>query len=403
MPPPQHERRSHHARFVMSGCARKVGGSTAAARRNVQTQGAHVAGTGMAADIAEQPEVYARLLEPAYANPIAQVAAQIARRRPRHVVFAARGTSDHAALYAAYLAEIRLGIPAGLASPSAITVFGARPDFTDALVIGVSQSGGSPDLCEVLRVARECGGLTLAVTNNPGSALAQTAEMSIDLAAGAERAVAATKTYTAELLALLLLVEGVRAGDGALPAAEREALAELPELAARTLADPTPVDLAPRYRFADRIVTTGRGYAYPTAREAALKLMETSYLAALAFSGADLLHGPLAMADPDVPVLAVVGSGPGGEAMCEVLARLGERRADVVAIGPVRRPPAARDSRSIEDVPGAAARIAVPEVDERYAPLLDILPLQRLALSLALARGEDPDAPRGLKKITSTL
>ncbi|MFC4106951.1 SIS domain-containing protein [Micromonospora zhanjiangensis] len=344
----------------------------------------------MATDIAEQPAGFARLLEPAQADPIARVAAAIAERRPRHVVFTARGTSDHAALYAAYLTEIRLGLPAGLASPSTITLFGARPDLSDALVVGVSQSGGSPDLAEVLRVARSAGALTLAVTNAPDSPLVEVAELAVDVAAGHERAVAATKTYTAELLALLMLVEGIRAGDGALPAAERAALDALPELAAATLADRTPEELAPRYRFAAQLVTTGRGYAYPTAREAALKLMETSYLPALAFSGADLLHGPLAMTDPDVPVLAVVGSGPGGRAMGEVLPRLAERGADLVAVGSAA-------------VPGAATRLAVPEVDERYAPLLDILPLQRLALALALARGEDPDAPRGLKKVTATM
>jgi glucosamine--fructose-6-phosphate aminotransferase (isomerizing) len=210
------------------------------------------------------------------------------------------------------------------------------------------------------------------------------------VAAGHERAVAATKTYTAELLALLILIEGIRAGDGALPAVERAALEKLPQMAEDVLADRGAEELAQRYRFASRMVTTGRGYAYPTARETALKLMETSYLPALAFSGADLLHGPLAMTDPDVPVLAIVGSGPGGKAMADVVNRLGERRADVVTIGAF-------------DVPGAAGRLAVPAVDERYAPLLDILPLQNLALSLALARGEDPDAPRGLNKITSTL
>jgi glucosamine--fructose-6-phosphate aminotransferase (isomerizing) len=343
----------------------------------------------MAADIAEQPAVFARLLEPAQANAIAEVAGAIARHRPRHVVLTARGTSDHAALYAAYLAEIRLGLPSGLASPSAITVYGARPDLSGALVIGVSQSGRSHDLCEVLRVARESGALTLAVTNAPESPLAKSAALAIDVAAGHERAVAATKTYTAELLALLMLIEGVRGG-GAIPADEQRALHALPDLAVRALADPTAAQLAPRYRFAARMVTTGRGYAYPTAREAALKLMETSYLAALAFSGADLLHGPLAMADPDVPVLAVVGEGPGGGAMRDVLGRLGERRADVVAISP-------------SAVAGAAAWIPVPKVDERYAPLLDILPLQQLAMALALTRGEDPDAPRGLRKVTSTF
>jgi glucosamine--fructose-6-phosphate aminotransferase (isomerizing) len=346
-------------------------------------------GAGMATDIAEQPEVFAGLLEAASLSAIERVAQAIAERRPKHVVFTARGTSDHAALYAAYLAEIRLGVPAALASPSAMTVYGARPDYSGALVVAVSQSGGSPDLIEVLKVAREQGALTLAVTNNPPSVLNETAELIVDVAAGHERAVAATKTYTAELLALLLLVEAIRGG-GTVPAQERASLAELPALAARTLQDETPAQLADRYRFAARVVTTGRGYAYPTAREAALKLMETSYLAALAFSGADLLHGPLAMADPGVPVLAVVDSGPGGSAMKEVLDRLDERRADIVTIGS-------------GEVKGASARLAVPEVDERYAALLDILPLQKLALAIALSRGENPDAPRGLKKITETL
>jgi glucosamine--fructose-6-phosphate aminotransferase (isomerizing) len=343
----------------------------------------------MTADIAEQPEVYARLLEPGHSAAIAAVARRIAERRPRHVVFTARGTSDHAALYAAYLTEIRLGIPAGLASPSSVTVYGARPDLSDALVVGVSQSGGSADLVEVVRAARDTGALTLAVTNNPESALAGAAELHVDVAAGHERAVAATKTYTAELLALLMLIEGVRAGYGELPADERGALDALPGLAAGLLDDPTPAEIAGRYRFAARVVTTGRGYAYPTAREAALKLMETSYLPALAFSGADLLHGPLAMTAPDVPVLAVVGDGPAGAAMRDVVTRLDERRADVVAIGP-------------SPVEGVRLRLATPAVDERYGPLLDILPLQRLALALALGRGEDPDAPRGLKKVTIT-
>lgn len=329
----------------------------------------------MAADIAEQPRALARLLDEGRAA-IDEVARVIKARQPRNVIFTARGTSDHAALYGAYLTEIRLGVPAGLASPSAITVYGARPDLRDCLVVGVSQSGGSPDIAGVLRVAREQGALTLAVTNAPESPLAAEAELTIDVLAGVERAVAATKTYTNELLALLLLVESIRGTD---PPPN-----ELPELAERTLANRTADELAPRYRFADRLVTTGRGYAYPTAREAALKLMETSYLTALAFSGADLLHGPLAMTDPDVPVLAVVGSGPGGQAMREVLARLGERRADLVIVGP-------------------GEKLETPDVDERLAPILDILPLQRLALALALARGEDPDQPRGLKKVTATL
>ena len=341
----------------------------------------------MAADIAEQPAVYERLLDERSA--VAEAAREIARRVPRRVLLAARGTSDHAALYGAYLFEIRLGISAGLVSPSAITIYGARPDLRDCLVIAISQSGGSPDIAEVVRVARDQGATTLAVTNAPESALAGAAELSIDIAAGPERAVAATKTYTAQLLTLALLVEGVRTGTGALGAEEEQALRALPALAGTTLADDAAVELAERYRFAGQIVTTGRGYAYPTAREAALKLMETSYLAALSFSGADLLHGPVAMADADVPVLAVVGAGPAGESMRDVLATVAQRRADLVVVGPV-------------EVPGAL-HVRSPEVDERHAPLLDILPLQRLALALSLARGENPDSPRALTKVTATL
>lgn len=346
-------------------------------------------GAGMTADIGEQPEVFAHLAE-TRSSEIAAVATQIAQRRPKFVLYTARGTSDHAALYAAYLTEIRLGIPAALASPSTMTVYGARPDLSESLVVGVSQSGGSPDIAEVLRVARESGAATLAVTNNPESALAAQAHSHIDVSAGRERAVAATKTYTAELLALFMLIEGIGTGTGRLAEPEATLVASLPELARTVLEDDTPVRLAERYRFAERLVTTGRGYAYPTARETALKLMETSYLSALSFSGADLLHGPLAMTDPDVPVLAIVGDGPGGDAMRSVIGRLGERRADVVTIGP-------------QDVPGAHLRIPSPRVDERIAPLVDILPLQRLALSVALTRGENPDAPRGLRKVTETL
>lgn len=347
------------------------------------------AGSAMAADMSEQPDTYARLLDATNSAHIAEVAAQIARRRPRRVTFTARGTSAYAARYGSYLAEIRLGLPAGIAAPSTVTLFGAEPGYADELVIGVSQSGRSPDLCEVVAAARRAGASTVAITNDPTSPLAAAAEFVIDLAAGVERALPATKTYTAELLALLLLIEGIRAGDGALPRAERDFLDTLPELARRTLADTTATEIAPRYRFATSLVTTGRGYGYPTAMEVAHKIMETSALPVLAYSGADLLHGPVAIVNPGVPVLLISGTGPGGAAMGEVLARLTTRNADVLAVGAT-------------DLPGTVGRLPVPEVDERYAPLLDILPLQRLTLALALVRGCDPDAPEGITKVTPT-
>jgi glucosamine--fructose-6-phosphate aminotransferase (isomerizing) len=338
----------------------------------------------MAAEIAEQPEVLARVLADGLREARA-VAGVLAGRAPRFVLLAARGTSDHAALYAKYLVEIGLGLPCGLVSPSTFTVYGARPDLRDVLVIAVSQSGGSPDLVGTVGVARELGATTLAVTNRPGSPLADAAELHLDVRAGAELAVAATKSYTAELLTLFLVLDAWAGGDGADARPVPDAAAQLVGRRAEVAA------LAQRYRFASRLVTTGRGYSYPTAREAALKLMETSYVAAHAFSGADLLHGPLALVDPQYPVLAVVPAGAGGEAMEPVLGRILERGADLLVLGTEPEPPAgARGFR----LPGG--------VHERMHPVVDIIALQWLALEMAVGRGLDPDTPRSLAKVTET-
>ncbi|MFD9687970.1 SIS domain-containing protein [Kitasatospora sp. NPDC059088] len=343
-----------------------------------------VPGRIMAAEMAEQPAVLRRILDEG-APKIREIAAGIAARSPRFVLLTARGTSDNAALYAKYLIEILLGKPAGLTSMSTTTAYGAQPDLTDVLVITVSQSGGSPDLVASTKAAREAGAITLAVTNNPDSPLAEVSEFHIDVLAGPEKALPATKTYTAELLALYLLVEGLRGGDGS--AAE-----VLPGLAAGVLARQAEVKaLAERYRFAQRLVITSRGYGYPTAREAALKLMETTYIPATPFSGADLLHGPLAMVDNVSPVIAIVPDGKGGEALQPVLDRLRGRGADLVVIG------------QRAQVDAASAGFALPAgVPEEVQPILEILPLQQLAYEVTIARGQDPDAPRALAKVTET-
>ncbi|MEO3749252.1 SIS domain-containing protein [Streptomyces sp. B6B3] len=344
------------------------------------------AGRLMAAEIAEQPEVLRRLLDEGAAD-IRAVAERIAARRPRFVLLTGRGTSDNAALYAKYLIEILLGLPCGLTSMSTTTAYGARPDLTDCLVVAVSQSGGSPDLVASTTAAREAGAITLAVTNNAGSPLAAASEFHVDVLAGPERSLPATKTYTAELLALYLLVQGLRGEDGT------TAAASLPDLAARVLARDAEVRaLAARYRFAERMVITSRGYGYPTAKEAALKLMETSYIPALSYSGADLLHGPLAMVDNVSPVIAIVTDGRGGEALQPVLDRLRDRGADLVVVGPQAQ------------VAAASAGFALPTegLAEELQPVLEILPLQMLAYEVTIARGQDPDAPRALAKVTET-
>lgn len=343
----------------------------------------HQPGRHMAAEIDQQPGIFADLF--ARRDAIASVASVIAERRPRFVLLAARGSSDHAALYAKYLTEVLLELPAGLVSPSTTTLYGARPDLRDVLLVAVSQSGGSPDLLEVTESARARGALTVAVTNTSSSPLNGAAELAVDVGAGVERAVAATKTYSATLLALYLLVDGIRGGDGS-------AAAGLGDLARATLDSSADAvaEAVQRYRFLDRVLTTGRGYSLPTALEAALKLAETSYLAARAYSGADLLHGPVAAVDAETAVLAVTSAGKGGDALHDVLDAVHGRGADVLAVG------------SASDKVSAALRVPVAETAEEVAPILEILPVQRLAHGLALARGGDPDNPRGLNKVTRT-
>jgi glucosamine--fructose-6-phosphate aminotransferase (isomerizing) len=340
-------------------------------------------GEHMAAEISQQPSVLASLVE--RQPEFAEVAEAIAQRPPRFALLAARGSSDHAAIYAKYLIEVLLGLPAGLVSPSTATLYGARPDLRDVLFVTVSQSGGSPDLIEITQTARSQGALTVSVCNTQSSPLAEAAELAVDIGAGIENAVAATKTYSATLLSLYLLIDAVRGGKGA----DAQGLGDLAQKSLDDSAEGVQraVD---RYRFVDRILTTGRGYSYATALEAALKLAETSYLPARAYSGADLLHGPVAAVNGETAVLAVTSRGHGGEAMRDVLDAVSSRGADVLAVG-----------SAAADVP-SALKIGVPQTVEELSPILEILPIQRIALGLSIARGGDPDRPTGLLKVTKT-
>lgn len=343
-----------------------------------------MSGTIMASEIREQPEVLRRILRDGHAA-IAAVGASVRERQPRFALLVARGTSDHAALYAKYLIETRLGLPAGLVSPSSATVYDARPNLRDVLFIGVSQSGGSPDLVQPMARAREAGAITVAVTNDAESPLAGAAEFHLDVLAGPEHAVAATKTYTAELLTLFLFIETV----AGITTPEVDAL---PHLATAVLdCEDAVAAIATRYRFAEQLVVTSRGYNYPTAREAALKLMETSYLVAHAFSAADLLHGPMAMIDRGFPVIVILPPGAGGRALRPVLDRLRELAADTLIVGEA----AGGDL--------GAVSLALPALGpEILSPILAIMPLQQFAFHLAVQRGNDPDRPRGLRKVTET-
>jgi glutamine---fructose-6-phosphate transaminase (isomerizing) len=344
-------------------------------------------GTFFEAELREQPAVVARLLQSG--RPRAQeIADRIRARAPRFGVLAARGSSDNAARYAQYLLGIENGLVAALATPSLFTHYGARPALGDALVIGISQSGQSPDIVEVVREGRRQGALTLALTNEPESPLAEAAEMLLPLQAGTERAVAATKTYMAQLAAIAMLSAAWR--DDPAAWAELEALPD--QLSATLAANHAAASIAESLREHSRLVVLGRGYNLSTAFEITLKVKETSGVLAHGYSSADFLHGPKAVLDRTLPVMAV-SPGRAFDDLDSVAALVREQGAPLIAISD--RP----------DVL-AAADVALPlpaGVPEWLSPLAAVIPGQLWALGFSLARGLQPDAPRGLTKVTHTL
>jgi glucosamine--fructose-6-phosphate aminotransferase (isomerizing) len=339
-------------------------------------------------EILEQPEACARLLAAA-PSAFKDVATAVRAKRPHFAVLAARGSSDNAALYAQYLFAVRNALPAALAAPSTITLYGARPRMADALVVGISQSGRSPDIVAVIDEGKRQGALTVAVTNEPESALAQAADHVIDLAAGPERATAATKTYTTELLAAALLSTAL---DPPSPAEEAD-LARLPDLLFAALAVETDAKhIAAGHSQRTRGVVLGRGYAYATAREWALKLQELAQMLAQPYSTADFEHGPMALAEPGFAVLAVCPTGAAFDAQREVLAEL--RNTHGARLLVISDDAAAR---ALDE--GLTLPAGVPEW---LSPLVEIVPGQLYAYHLTLARGLDPDRPRTISKVTET-
>ena len=341
----------------------------------------------MLAEIRQQPEVLQRILDEGWPE-ILRTADALREQDIRLVFIAARGTSDNAALYAKYLFEVLLGLPVSLASPSAFTLYESGMYLDGALAIGVSQSGESKDVLQTLRRAGELGAATLSITNDSGSSLASQASWHFDLRTGAEESVAATKTYTAELLVLYLLVRALQ-GEKTPP----EDASKLPQSCSETLE--LGWEGAQRYRYAEYMVVTSRGYNLATANEAALKLMETTYMVAQPFSAADLRHGPFAMIDRGFPVLAVIPPGPPRQGMMEIVGALAERGAELLVIG------------DAEACQRSAACFTVPETVpnascEELSPILHAIPAQLLAHELARLKRTDPDAPRGLSKVTET-
>ena len=349
----------------------------------------------MSAEMAEQPDVLARVTARAPAD--AEAVRAVVPDPLAGVVFLARGSSDNAAVFGRYLAELRAGRPAGLAAPSLYTRYHATVDWRGYLVVALSQSGATPEIISTCRAMRAGGAVVLGITNEPESPLGDAVDLLLSTDAGRERAVPATKTVTAQLAVLVTVTSALRAGAAAGTAgaaggagaagtagaaggaADGGALDGLPGAVAGVLGDPGPVErLADRWRALDRLVVAGRGLAYAAALETALKVKETTGILAEGISTADLLHGPIAAVYAGAPVLLVDGGGPADTDLDELRALLGSRRAQ------------------------AASLPVPPGLPEAVHVIAAITRGQQLARELARARHVNPDAPAHLSKVTAT-
>jgi glucosamine--fructose-6-phosphate aminotransferase (isomerizing) len=339
-------------------------------------------------EILEQPQVIARLIAEESSR-IARIAAELEQRDIQYVLIAARGTSDNVATYGKYLFATMLQLPVALAAPSLYTLYHQPPRTSNgALVIGISQSGESPDIVSVLDEARQQGAITLAITNEPDSPLAQSAQHVIACHAGKELSVAATKTYTAQLTALALLVAHWSGHPE-----NRSQIQLLPEAAEKTLGlRETVHQRAERYRYMEACVVLGRGYNYGTAHEIAIKIKELSYLLMDSYSPADFKHGPIAVIEQGFPVILVAPSGQVFADMLSLAKELAEKGAELIAIS---------DRKEALDIAVTPLRLPVA-LPEWLSPIVTVIPGQLLAHDLTVARGYDPDHPRGLLKVTLT-
>jgi glucosamine--fructose-6-phosphate aminotransferase (isomerizing) len=338
----------------------------------------------MFSEISETPDVFSRLINSE--AQFQQAAEKIKARNITNVIILARGTSDNAGHYLKFLIEVKLGLPVGLASPSSVSIYGAKVDFKDTLVIALSQSGRSPDLITFASAAKEGKALLITMTNNSDSPLANVGDIHIDLSAGLEVAVAATKSYSAELLASLLLVDSwignMSAGRSHLVDSSRECIANLGE-----------VDSFAKSLDANReIVVIGRGYAYSNAKELALKIQETSYIPVQGMSSADYQHGPIATLNSDSQVIVLSPSGMPKKALEDSMVRIRQSEPEIIWLGSNEL--ALNKERVIK---------GSNQAKEEESTIIDAALIQYLTLGFAVKNGFNPDSPAGLSKVTKTL
>jgi glutamine---fructose-6-phosphate transaminase (isomerizing) len=343
----------------------------------------------------EQPTALARTLEEGV-SAIRELRRQFEANRPKLVVLVARGTSDNAAQFGRYLIEITTRIPVSLAAPSVVTLYECPLDLTGVLVVGISQSGESTDTNAVLADARRRGAMTVGITNEPESALAGISNFVLLARAGAEKSVAATKTYTCQLLALYLLAHALGGS------VDLEVLRRIPAWVDCVLQlEDSIEEVAERYTFMTRAVTVGRGLNYANALELGLKLMETCYVVAERFSAADLMHGPIAMVEHAFPVFVFAPPGVTWPSISEVVDHVKELKAETLVITDLENRQVSEKAARLIQLPLRTASNGGAQ--DLYTPIPYIVPAQLFAAHLAWIKGLNPDRPRTLHKITLTM
>ena len=339
-------------------------------------------------EIHQQPDVVEQFAQLGQ-GPVKELAAHMREADIRQVVIAARGTSDNAARYAQYLLGANNRLPVMLTTPSLFSLYQKPPLFApDTLVLGISQSGQSPDIVSVLAEARRQGRATATITNFVDSPMAEQADYVVGLGVGEERSIAATKTYTAQLYAVGLLSAHLADDSDGIAM-----LTKAPDLLRQTLSMNGEVEkLAERYRYVRNCVVVGRGFNYSTAFEIALKIKELTYTLAEPYSSADFLHGPVSLIEPAFPVIVVAPEGLLMPELQPFVRQLRNMDAELLCV-----------SNDPELLDMGRTKFPFPSVPEWLSPLLAIVPGQLFALFLASARDFDPDRPRGLAKVTETL
>ena len=339
----------------------------------------------MLQEIAEQPAVLERTIL-AEREKYRRLGAFLRKKDIDLIVIVARGSSDNASLFGRYLLEVTVGIPVSLAAPSVYTLYNAKINLSRALVIGVSQSGEGADINQVLESAKASGAYTLGITNEADSTMARLADEALLIHAGREKSVAATKTYTGQMLHFYMLAHEL--------AENKLQFERIPGYTAQALElKPKVEKLVERYLFMENCVIVGRGLNYGNSYEMALKLMETCYVVAERFSSADFFHGPLAIVKRRFPVVLFGPSGVTKNSSVELLNRLHELNADCLAI--------TNDAEIAKMAPNSL--ILPSDIDEFLSPIPFIVPAQLFAALLSAAKGIDPDAPRSLSKVTKTI